>query len=121
MKKTFLLLPLLALLLSSCSGEDRSGEQPFAPKVQTLGAEPAVGDSVRMTGEVLESLNSTITQRGFVYWNDTLKETRLAVLDEAALFRAFTDSLGDGTYSYAAFATNGIGTSYGDTLTFEKR
>ncbi|MBQ7634441.1 MAG: hypothetical protein IJS89_02605 [Bacteroidaceae bacterium] len=115
----FIALTLLAIF-TACAGEDRSGEQPFAPVVRTLGAEPAVGDSVRMTGEVVESLNSTVTKRGFTYWNDTLKVTREAPLDDTNVFRAFTDSLGDGDYSYAAFATNGIGTSYGDTLTFTK-
>jgi len=120
MKNILIFSMIFAAFLVSCSGEDRSGEQPFAPEVRTLGAEPAVGDSVRMAGELIDEHNSTVTKRGFVYWNDTLKVTRTST-DEAALFYAFTDSLGNGTYSYTAFATNGIGTSYGDTLTFEKK
>ena len=37
------------ILLSACNGVDRSGEQPFAPTVETLAAETA-GDGVLLNG-----------------------------------------------------------------------
>lgn len=107
----FIMLPLV----SSC-GEDRSGEQPFAPEVQTVGYE-VDADSVFLAGKVLSSPNSTLLQCGFAYGNDTLRlQTEAAVPAEE--FRAATRPLLPGTYFAVAFARNGVGTSYGDTLYF---
>ena len=64
------IFPLILSCLSSCAGEDRSGERPLVPVVETLEAE------------------------------------------------VVADSLQDGEYYYAAYARNGIGTTYGDTLYF---
>ncbi len=114
--KTFLLGITTLILLASCSGEDRSGEQPFAPTVETIGAE-VVADSARLSGHVLSSPNSPLTICGFKYGNDTLRVTINAPAPTTT-FTAYTDSLGAGDYFYVAFATNGIGTSYGDTLHF---
>lgn len=120
MKKQFF-LPLLpaalALLAAACSGEDRSGEQPFPPTVRTLGAY-AQGDSVRLTGEILSSPNSKVVGRGFYYGNDTL---RVQVVSNDTLTDTFTevvDSLRPGYYYAYAFAANGMGTTNGDTLLF---
>ena len=117
MQRTLFILPLLVLthLLLAC-GEDRSGEQPFAPTVRSLGA-TVVGDSAVLTGEVTASPNSHLTECGFAYGTDTMRATCQA--DTAtAMFTATTDSLGAGTYFAVAYAKNGVGTSYGDTLHF---
>lgn len=112
-------IPALVLLVAACMaacGEDRSGEQPFAPTVLTLGAE-VDADSVRMTGAVTASPNSSLTACGFAYGNDTLR-LRTETAEPAATFSATVDSLLPGDYFTVAFATNGVGTSYGDTLYF---
>ena len=118
MKSPVTIFSLLAgmLCLASC-GEDRSAEQPFAPTVQTLGYE-FDADSVQLFGKVLASPNSTLRQCGFTYGNDTL---RLKTVAEAPAedFKAATRPLEPGVYFAAAFAQNGVGTTYGDTIYFE--
>lgn len=113
------LMPCAALLLlaalASC-GEDRSGEQPFAPTVVSRGCE-VVADSVVLTGEVTASPNSSLTRCGFVVGNDTLRR-EVDAREVVAAFTAVADSLEPGAYYAVAFATNGVGTSYGDTLRF---
>lgn len=104
----------LSILLLSC-GEDRSGEQPFAPIVQTGTAEQ-VADSVLLTGAVTASPNSRLLECGFEYGNDTLRTKVIA--DTLTTFSAFTDSLGKGNYYAVAYARNGVGTGHGDTIHF---
>ena len=111
----FILLQVICIL-SSCGGEDRSGEQPMKPKVKTLSTE-VVGDSCVVVGMVEESLNSRVVRRGITYGNDTLRAESLAT-DTLETFHASTQRLLPGTYFVAAFAENGIGISYGDTIYF---
>lgn len=113
-------LPILAALattalLASC-GEDRSGEQPFAPTVQSVSA-TVDGPTATLTGEVTASPNSTLRECGFAYGNDTLRATCKAA-EPGATFSATTDTLEAGTYFAVAYATNGVGTSHGDTIRF---
>lgn len=113
------LMPCSALLLlaalAAC-GEDRSGEQPFVPTVVSRGCE-VVADSVVLTGEVTASPNSALTRCGFVVGNDTLRR-EVNAREVISAFTAVADSLEPGAYYAVAFATNGMGTSYGDTLRF---
>ncbi len=111
----FFFFPAILPWLASC-GEDRSGEQPFAPTVESRVA-VVEGDSALLTGAVTASPNSTLTECGFAYGNDTLRAKAVAPAP-AETFTAVTDSLGGGTYFAVAYATNGVGTSYGDTLHF---
>lgn len=106
------------MLITACKGEDRSGEQPFAPTVQTLSAE-VVGDSCLLTGAVTASPNSSLRGVGFAYGNDTLRLT--AVSQECTeLFQATTQPLQPGCYFAVAFAENGVGKTIGtDTIYFE--
>ncbi len=111
---SFLALSCLALSLSC--GEDRSGEQPFAPTVQTLEAIPS-GCRAELRGVVPSSPNSSLTECGFHYGNDTLRKS---VTAEATWeFSAMTDTLQPGRYFVAAYATNGMGTTDADTLYFD--
>lgn len=106
------------LAATACSGEDRSGEQPFAPTVENRGA-LVTGDSCMLTGNVTASPNSSIRSCGFAYGNDTLRlQTNSA--EVTMLFTATTRPLEPGTYYAVAFAENGVGRSYApDTLYFE--
>ena len=112
------ILVAISTLTAACSGEDRSGEQPFAPTVETLSAE-VMGDSCLLTGAVTSSPNSSLRGVGFAYGNDTLRLT--AVSDTCTeLFQATTQALQPGTYFAVAFAENGVGKTIGtDTLYFE--
>lgn len=117
MKKISILVMLVAL--AACNPEDRSGEQPFAPTVCTLSA-TVEGRSCTMAGAIEASPNSDVLKRGFNYGNDTL---RLEVVSEDStdVFEAEVDNFLPGDYFAVAFATNGVGTSRGDTLRFTVR
>lgn len=108
---------IIIMGLASCSGVDRSDEQPLAPVVETLGVQ-VTGDSCTMQGLVVESHNSALRECGFVFGTgDTLHLKQEAAVADMA-FTVVADSLIPGEYYYAAYARNGISTSYGDTLYF---
>ena len=117
--KHFLPLSLAFLAAFASCGDDRSGEQPFAPTVETVGVE-LLGDSARVSGLVTASPNSSLTECGIAYGNDTLRATAKAPAPTTA-FSAVTDSLGAGYYFAVPYARNGVGVSYGDTVYFSIR
>lgn len=107
----------LALILFSCSGVDRAGEKPELPVVETMEA-TLIGEGVcNIQGQVTKSSNSSITACGFVYGNDSISE-KIKLDKTEWSFNATIESLESGRYFYAAYATNGMGTAYGDTLYF---
>lgn len=115
--RLFLSAIIFLFLSMSCSGEDRSGERPLAPVVQTLSAF-VEGDSCVMNGLVTESHNSALRECGFVYgMGDTLSVKMKADYTDFS-FSIVADSLANGEYYCVAYARNGISTSYGDTLNF---
>lgn len=109
-----LFLLAVVWLVVACHPVDRSGEEPFAPTVRTVGCE-AVADSFRLAGQVLLSPNSRVLERGFEYGNDTMKVT-VEACDSTDVFHGYTCKLESGRYYFMAYARNGIGTSWGDTL-----
>lgn len=110
-----ILLSLLLLGTLSC-GEDRSGEQPFAPKVATREAVWLNGQAV-LSGAVLSSPNSRLQVCGFIYGTQPHQLTHNIIAPDTAFsFTATTPPLAAGKYYYAAYARNGIGTAHGDTL-----
>ena len=117
--KHFPSLVLLAIAASAAAacGEARSGEQPFAPTVQSVGVEVKQHTAV-LTGAVLASPNSSLKECGFAYGNDTLR-AKCTAAEPAATFTAETDSQGAGHYYAVPYASNGVGTTYADTLYFD--
>ena len=113
---SLVLLAIAAGAATAC-GEDRSGEQPFAPTVQSVGVEVKQHTAV-LTGAVLASPNSSLKECGFAYGNDTLR-AKCTAAEPAATFTAETDSLGAGHYYAVPYASNGVGTTYADTLYFD--
>ena len=113
---SLVLLAIVAGVAAAC-GEDRSGEQPFAPTVQSVGVEVKQHTAV-LTGAVLASPNSSLKECGFAYGNDTLR-AKCTAAEPAATFTAETDSLGAGHYYAVPYASNGVGTTYADTLYFD--
>ena len=111
-----LLLASITWWLAACSPDDRSDEQPFPPTVETLSS-IVQGDAVTLQGHITASPNSSITRRGFRYGSDNL-QNNVESTDSTDVFAATIDSLEPGNYHVAAYATNGLGTSDGDTLTF---
>ena len=115
MKKT--LLPLSLLLLAAACGEDRSDEQPFPPSVETLGC-TVDGGRARLSGRLVSNRNSLVTELGVQCWNDSLDQSYTADAGTSD-YEVVTDTLDAGTYHYAAYAVNGMGKAYGDTLSFD--
>ena len=113
---SLVLLAIAAGAAAAC-GDDRSGEQPFAPTVQSVGVEVKQHTAV-LTGAVLASPNSSLKECGFAYGNDTLR-AKCTAAEPAATFTADTDSLGAGHYYAVPYASNGVGTTYADTLYFD--
>ena len=113
---SLVLLAIAAGAAAAC-GEDRSGEQPFAPTVQSVGVEVKQHTAV-LTGAVLASPNSSLKECGFAYGNDTLR-AKCTAAEPATTFTAETDSLGAGHYYAVPYASNGVGTTYADTLYFD--
>ncbi len=105
-----------ALLTLSCSGEDRTGEIPYAPTVRI---DPVIIDSNRATlqGTVLSSPNSSLVACGFFVGNDSLKK-ELRCESPSVVFRCQADSLTAGCHFAVAYAKNGIGQTTSDTLWF---
>lgn len=116
MTRQLFVVALCTLLFGACSGEDRSGEEPFAPVVR-MDTAVVDGDSLRLSAVVLSSPNSSLTACGFVVVGDTLRLTIQA--DTVAMrFTAATARPASGNYGVVAQATNGMGTTTSDTLHF---
>ena len=111
-----MVLGLLPVFMASCSGEDRSDEQPRLPSGVTLVAE-AQGDSCVLRGHVAESHYSSLTKCGFDWGNDTLSNT--VSKDGAYDFADTLRNMESGRYYVVAYATNYMGTSRSDTAYFE--
>lgn len=110
------LLAVGVFLSYSCSGEDRSGEMPRVPVVYTISVS-VEGNTCKMNGAVADSHNSSLRECGF-YYGLLGEKSLLLKTDTARTFMALADSLKNGEYFCVAYAKNGIGMSYGDTLYF---
>lgn len=112
----YLFAALLPTFLA-CNPEDRSSEQPFAPVVQNSACQ-VIGDSCKLSGEVISSPNSSLKACGFRYGNDTLRTETVSEIPTKE-FYAYTKQLQPGEYYAVAFAQNGVGKSYApDTIYF---
>lgn len=116
MSRQLLSAALFALMLCACSGEDRSGEEPFAPEVR-MDSAVVDGDTLRLSAVVLSSPNSKLTACGFIVVGDTVRLTLEADTVDWR-FKANTARPAPGNYGAVAQATNGMGTTTSDTLRF---
>jgi len=81
--------------------------------------------SVKLSGTAVSDSGSSVTQKGMVW--DTIGYptviTHLGISQEGANLGSFTNTVSDlkenHTYYYSAYATNGIGTSYGEIKSFQ--
>lgn len=119
MKVSFIISAVLCsncMVLCSCSGEDRSDEMPRIPVVSTVSA-TVNGNSCTMNGTVVESHNSSLRECGFFYGETGAASVKIKA-DTAKIFEVKADSLEAGDYYCVAYAKNGMGVSYGDTVEF---
>lgn len=119
MKVSFIISAVLCsncMVLCSCSGEDRSDEMPRIPVVSTVSA-TVNGNSCTMNGTVVESHNSSLRECGFFYGETGAASVKIKA-DTTEIFEVKADSLEAGDYYCVAYAKNGMGVSYGDTVEF---
>ena len=95
---------------------------PTLPTVTTVAVGTPTPTSVACSGRVDDEGRATVTRRGFVYGTlqyPTLADGQLAVGSGTGAFEGTVTGLQPGATYYArAFATNGVGTAYGEQLTF---
>ena len=97
---------------------------PGLPVVHTnaIPVDAVSATSVTLTGTVADDLRSTIVSRGFAYSTlqyPTLADGSVSVGGALGDFTATVSGLQPGkTYYVRAYATNGVGTAYGEQQTF---
>lgn len=117
-------LAMSSLLLVACSGSEKPTE-PVAQKPVVF--TDAVGDITRTTaicgGTITSDGGATVTARG-VCWSTTSTPTLSDHstedgVDTGHYASSLTDLAGTTTYFVVAYATNRVGTSYGDVVSFK--
>jgi len=126
-----------SVVLAANDGNGGITEQPFTvvvsdvPSVTTSAASAITANSATLNGAVTSDGAATITERGFVYSvtatdaTPTVAEssganvTKVVVTGTTGTFSETLTGLTTGTsYSFAAYATNSVGTTEGSVLTF---
>ena len=90
------------------------------PTVQTSEATNITGSSATLVGNVTSDGGATVTERGFVYGTsaDNLSQNVQSGSGTGSFTKAITGLSHSTTYYYKAYATNAIGTNYGEVKQF---
>jgi len=123
MNRSFAVIAAITLFIISCKKDDL-GPPPTAPLVQTAALTNVAASSGTATagGSIVSDGGEAITQSGVV-WSKTNAAPSLtdSMVTSTATTGAFTVNINGidfgQTYYFRAFATNSIGTGYGDVVT----
>ena len=91
-----------------------------APTVQTNSAASVTATTASLSGNVTSDGGATVTSRGFMYGTSesNMSQTTQCGTGTGAFDARLTGLAHSTTYYYKAFATNSVGTSYGEVKTF---
>lgn len=124
MKKLFLyLIPILVLIASCSKDDDAPTPVPQLPQgVSTTAISQITGNSAVSGGSITTDGGASITTRGVVWSTTTTPTITLTTKTSdgtgAGQFSSTLDGLVPGTLYYVrAYATNSVGTTYGDEKT----
>jgi uncharacterized protein (TIGR02145 family) len=120
MKQIFLLL-LSYLIVSQFSGCNKE-ESPGIPVISTAAVIRITGASMTSGGNITSDGGARITTRG-IYWStnpdQTIEDNKTSDGSGTGNFTSIMSGLnGSTTYFVRAYATNSIGTAYGNQLSF---
>ena len=92
----------------------------FPPRVETLSATNITTTGATLNGNVTSNGGATVTARGFMYGTSAsnLSQSVQSVSGTGSYTRALTGLSSGTTYYYKAYATNSVGTAYGEVRTF---
>jgi len=98
--------------------------QLTAPTASTTGSSLITTTSAQLEGNVVATGNATVTIRGFEYSTDPTLNSGVSTTSTSGSYGtgSYTSSIGslssDTVYYYRAFATNSVGTGYGEIENF---
>ncbi|MBQ3676081.1 MAG: hypothetical protein II926_01755, partial [Bacteroidales bacterium] len=104
-------------------GEERTFTTLTVPTVETYNAENVSYITATAKAKVIADGGATVTERGFCYstsnTNPTLNDSKITVGNGTGNFNySFTGMADNTTYYIRPYATNSVGTAYGNTINF---
>ena len=122
MKKKSFILILFITIFCSCNKDDLIWDLKKFATISTISATNISNTSVTINGEVKYDGGSTVIQRG-VCWstnqNPTIADNITSNGSGSGSFTSYITSLNANTTYYSrAYATNGVGTAYGNQINF---
>ena len=122
MEKLAMLLSvgLLGIFLASCGDDEKPQTEPV---VTTAVVSDITTSSAKGGGEITSDGNSTITASGLAYsaivTQPIISDQKTTTTTTSGTFTSLMEGLTSGTtYHVRAYATNGVGTSYGEVVSF---
>ena len=120
---------MMAVIMTACNPEDEpnngGGDNSCSPKVTTTPVSDITTNSARCGGDVIDDGGSCVTDRGICWSTNhepTVNDACVNCGSGTGEFVAdMTDLLAKTCYYVRAFATNSVGTSYGQEETFQTK
>lgn len=121
MQRIFITVLVIAIAFLSCK-KDKDKAPPTAPLVKTAATTNNGGGNIAAGGSIISDGGATVTKSG-IAWSrgNAMPSITDSVVESTTTTGAFTVNISGidfgKTYYFRAFATNSIGTGYGDVVT----